>query len=200
MPLPRFDRIDFLLAKALIVLLTVATTALTLGVPLTRWLSGRRLTWELAGPDVTTVPATTTATSGTMLRGTDTLAVSIDHPGSGAWAISLLPAVVLSVAAIVIAWQLLRLLRRIEEHRAFATASAAALRVIGLTLVAASLLTSLLTGRADAVVARRASSGESDALGLELPIGALLTALLVLALAEAFAQGTRLQRDVEGLV
>ncbi len=58
---------------------------------------------------------------------------------------------------------------------------------------------SLCTGVADSVVTSRALR-DVVSFGFTVPFVPIIAAFLVLALAEAFAQGVRLQDDVEGLV
>lgn len=200
MRLEMFDRIDFLLTKALLAVVGVAVPMFSLGLPLLTWLRNRPLRWELDGLGVTEVPIGLVPHDGVTLLGTESIAVRIEDAGTSAWMASLLPGALLSVAVGIAAWLLLRLVQRIEKGKPFVAASAVALRLLGATIVLGSLAVSLGLGFADAVIARRALEVEQLSMSLEMPLVAFIVALLVLAVAEAFAQGARLQDDVEGLV
>ena len=195
---PRFDRSDFVLTKGLLVLLALGLPALTVGGPLVAWWRGRPLTWELDGLSATLVPPDLRPSSGVRLSGTGTVGVSIPSAATSTWLASLLPGLALSATGLVIAWQLLRVVRRIEQRRAFVASTASAFRVIALALFLGSLVLAVAQGVADAQISQRAlSMGDFE---VTVPLLPSVGALLVLALAEAFGQGARLQDDVEGLV
>lgn len=200
MRLPLFDRVDFLFTKALLILVAVAVPVFALGVPLGRWLSGRSLTWELEGVGATTVPDRLVPGAGVSLTGSETVAVRIEEAGAGPWLVSLVPGLLISLAVVLGVWLTLRLVRSIEQRRPFVQASAHALRWVGALLLLAPVLVGLGTGIADAVIAERALQDDVFSLTLSIAFLPVLAGLLVLAVGEAFAQGVRLQEDVEGLV
>lgn len=198
-----FDRMDFFLTKALLAIVAVAVPVFSIGLPLAGWVRNRPLEWQLDGPDgleATAVPDRLVAQDGVSLRGAESVVVRIEEAGAGPWVSVLLPGVLLSLAVGLAAWLLLRLLQRIEQREPFAAASATACRLLGATILLGSLAVSLALGLADAVIAQRALDGAALGFAFEVPFVAFVAALLMLALAEAFAQGARLQHDVEGLV
>lgn len=194
-----FDRTDFLLTKVMIVAVAVGIPLASVGAPLVGWATGRSLIWEVAGTRATSVPADLATRVGVEARGTDTLALRIDGAGAGTWLATLLPGLALSVAVALGAWLFLRLVQRIERGQPFVAASARSLRLLSITILVGSLAVSLCTGVADSVVTERALR-DVVSFGFTVPFVAVIAAFLVLALAEAFAQGVRLQDDVEGLV
>lgn len=200
MRIPFFDRLDFWMTKGVLILVGVAVPLYSVGWPLASWLQDKPLRWELEGLGPTSVPDRLVAQDGVTLRGADTVVVRITDAGAGPWLASLLPGVVLSIAVGLGAWLLLRLVRRIEQGQPFVSASATSLRLLGATVLVGSLAVSLGLGVAEAVISQRALDGADPVFGFEVSFLAFVSALLMLALAEAFAQGVRLQEDVEGLV
>jgi hypothetical protein len=200
MRLPFFDRLDFLMTKALLAIVGVGVPVISIGWPLVSWLRDEPLRWTLDGLGVTTVPDRLVPLGGVSLRGADTITVRIEDAGAGAWMATLLPGLLLSVAVGLVAWLLLRVVQRIERSEPFVSASAVALRLVGATILLGSLAVSLGLGAADVVITGRALEGADPDFGFEVNFIAFVAALLMLALAEAFAQGARLQKDVEGLV
>lgn len=200
MRLPLFDRVDFWTTKLLLALVGVAMPVFSVGWPLVSWLRDQPLRWDLEGFGPTTAPDRLVPQDGVMLRGAETVVVRIDHAGAGAWLATLLPGLILSIAVGLVAWLLLRLVRRIELGQPFVAASATSLRLVGTTVLLGSVAVSLGVGLADTVVTQRAFDGVADTFGFDVPFMAVIIALLLLALAEAFAQGVRLQDDVDGLV
>lgn len=200
MRIPFFDRLDLWVTKALLILVGVVVPLYSVGWPLARWLQDKPLHWELEGLGPTSVPDRLVAQEGVTLRGADTVVVHIADAGAGPWLASLLPGAVLSVTVGLGAWLLLRLVRRIEQGQPFVSASATSLRLLAATVLVGSLAVSLGLGVAEAVISQRALDGADPVFGFEVSFVAFVGALLMLALAEAFAQGVRLQEDVEGLV
>lgn len=199
MKLLRFDRTDFLLTRLMIAAVGVGVPLVSVGAPLVRWATGRALHWQVSGPDATTVPVDLATRAGVDARGTDSLGLRIDGAGTGTWLATLLPGIALSVSVVLGAWLLLRLVQSIELGQPFVAASAQALRLLSMIVLVGSLAVALCTGVADAVVTQRALR-DVVSFGFTVPFVAVIAAFLILALAEAFAQGVRLQDDVEGLV
>ena len=199
MKLPTFDRTDFLLTKLMIAAVAVGVPLASVGTPLARWATGQALHWQVPGPGATRVPADLALRAGADARGTDTLLLRINGAGTGTWLATLLPALALSVTVVLGAWLLLRLVQRIEHGQPFVAASAQALRLLSMVVLVGSLAVAFCTGVADSVVTERALR-DVVSFGFTVPFVSVIAAFLVLALAEAFAQGVRLQDDVEGLV
>lgn len=200
MRFPLFDRLDLWMTKALLAVVGVAVPLFSIGLPVVTWLRGGPLRWQLDGLGGHGAPQGLVPGDGVTLRSTDTVTVRIHEAGVEPWLASLLPGVLGSIAVAVAVWLLLRLVRRIEQGKPFVVASATALRLLGATILLGSLAVSLGVGVADAVITQRAVDGAVFSFAFEMPFLAFVAALVTLALAEAFVQGSRLQEDVEGLV
>jgi hypothetical protein len=113
-------------------------------------------------------------------------------------------AVVLGLAVGLGAWLLRPLLESLAAGRPFCSGNARRLAWLAVVVVAAGQVGPLLPQIGSLVVLDRldlAFPGTPVAPSLSLSLGpALLIGLLLLVLAEAFRQGERLSRDVEGLV
>ncbi len=199
MRLPIFDRTDYALTVALLVLVSLVTPLLLVLLPLVQWLGGGAFHWELSGVGTSPAPAGLSPRDGVTLTGGDTVDVQMAHAGAAVWTASLLPGLLLSAAVIIVCWQLVRLVASTGRRQPFVDASVRALRFIAVTVASASVAHGLVTGIADSVVAAHALTGDKSA-SFTFPLVGLLVALLVLVVAEAFAHGARLQEDVEGLV
>lgn len=201
----QFDRWDFLGTKAVLLLVAVGTPLLSVGAPVWRWLSGGPLRWEAQTgvTDALTSPQVVPR-DGTRLTWPGDLRVSLDDPDAGVWLASLLPGVVVSAAAVVIAVSLLRLVGRVQARTVFVRDSVRTLRVVALTLLASAVLVTTAGAVADSVVMAAAVETRATTATFTLDAGpavvVFVTGLVVAALAEAFAHGTRLADDVSGLV
>jgi hypothetical protein len=142
---------------------------------------------------------------GTQVQGETQLRYVVDHASVGLWLITLLPAFVLVVAVSAVALLLLRTMRETYAGRPFSEHGVRRLRLVAVVVGTAAITVPLLSSvSSHAIVARvlpdqaRGVVDGWDLFGATLPW--LVVALLVLALAEAFAIGVRLADDVDGLV
>ena len=197
---PTFDRLDFLATKLLLAAVGIGVPLFTVVVPLGRWVTGGTLTWELDDVGRPALRSGLRLRDGVDVTGGATLGLRIPDAGATTWLVSLVPGLLLSAAVGLVVLQLLRLVRNIQDGRPFDATSARALRLIGATVLAATFVVGVGTGVADAVVSDRALSGDGVSMSVSTSFVPLVAGLLVLALAEAFAQGVRMQDDVEGLV
>jgi hypothetical protein len=121
------------------------------------------------------------------------------------WALSLLPALLLSVAISVVAWLLLRTMRETYAGEPFSTTGVRRLRRVASVVGIAAVVVPALQAVAEHSIAAHVLPEEGpgligrwDVLGETIPW--LVAALLLFAIAEAFSVGQRLADDVEGLV
>ena len=196
---PQFDRIDYALTLALLVLVSLVTPLILVLLPLLQWLGGSDFHWTLTDVGTPSSPTGLSPADDVTLTGGGSVDVHIVQAGATVWLVSLLPALLVSVAVVLVCWQLFRLVLQIERRRPFVDASISALRLIAVTVAVASVGYGLARAFADSVMAARAFT-EDVGTSFTLPFIWLLAALLILVVAEAFAQGARLQEDVEGLV
>ncbi len=129
----------------------------------------------------------------------------IDNASLWPWAVSLLPALFLSLAVSTVAVLLLRMMTETYSGRPFSEGGARRLRRVAAVVGVAAVVVPLLESVSGHVVVSRVLPTQSpgviagwDVLGATLPW--LLVSLLVLAVAEAFGIGARLAHDVDGLV
>ncbi|MCW2817927.1 MAG: hypothetical protein JWR42_714 [Marmoricola sp.] len=178
----------------------VGVPVVTVLVPLGVWISGGPLAYDLTGVGRASLRAGLHLDHGVSLRGGSTVGVRIEEAGATTWLASLLPGMLLSALAVTVAVLLFRLVQRIQAGTPFVAASASSLRLIGLTLEASTLIMGVGNGIAGSVVHARALTATELRLSFDFSLVPVIAGLLVLALAEAFAQGVRMQDDVEGLV
>lgn len=191
-----FDRADFLGTRILLWLVLLGAPAVCVVLPALRWAAGEPLTWTV-GVDQPQAPVA----GGAEVLGSD-LAVSVPDADTGTWLATLLPGLVLSLAVAAGCWLLLRLLGRIQRGEPFVTASVWSLRGVAGLLIITPLPVAVASGLAGSRVAEAALTDPHDGFVVDLAgvVVACLTGLLVGAVAEAFARGVQVQRDVEGLV
>ena len=191
-----FDRADFLITR-IVLLLAVAGTALVQVVgPAIEWARGGPLTWTVA-PLHADVPLR----EGVESLGAEVV-VSVPDATTESWIATLVPGVISTLAVAIGAWLVLRLMRRIQAGEPFVRASVWSLRGVAGLLVMVPLLMSVAVAVATRLVAEQALPSVEDALAFDLSraLWTVLAGALVAAVAEAFARGVELQRDVEGLV
>lgn len=199
-----FDRWDFLSTKVLIVLAGLLVPIFTLLVPAAMWAQNKPLEW--AGPtgqDEKARSAEAIAKSGTEAHWADQAVVKITDASTEVWMASLLPGAVLTLVTLSICWFLYRLITGIQREKEFTSASVWALRGIALSLLIGAAAYTVVTGIADDIVMNSAVNGPETALITISIVGPILisvVALIIAAIAEAFAHGAKIQDDVEGLV
>lgn len=200
-----FDRWDFLGTRVVLGVIALGATGIGVVAPVVQWLRGEPLTWQLqTGTTDEVVTDQLAARPGVDLTWPGTVGVTIDDAGTGTWLASIIPGVLLATATVIVVVALLRLLSSIEAQRPFAYAAVRSLRVIGATLLGASVLVTLAGSFANVAVLDAAVDLQGDVTTFIFDFGdAFLVAaagLVCAALAEAFAHGIKLADDVEGLV
>ena len=199
-----FDRWDFLFTKGFILLAALLVPLFTLLVPAARWAQNKPLEWVgPTGLDQQVRSAEAIAKSGVEAYWADQAVVKITDAPTDVWLASLLPGVVLTLATLSICWFLYRLITGIQSEREFTSASVWALRGIALSLLLGAAVFTVVTGLADDIVMNSAVNGlETPLITISIvgPIVISVCALLIAAIAEAFAHGSNMQEDVEGLV
>jgi uncharacterized protein (UPF0261 family) len=198
-----FDRWDFLATKVVLVVVAIATPIATLVVPLSDWARGKPLVWTVDTGVVDAVPSGRIAwREGATARGTGDAVVTIHGAGGGTWLASMLPGLVLCVATVIVAFLCFQLLRRIQAGEPFGAGSVTILRLTAVIVISGTFLVSVAGSFADVLIMNRAVENSSaiafSVTGEQIVLVAV--GLLVAAMAEAFAQGERIRRDVEGLV
>ncbi|MGL5811207.1 MAG: DUF2975 domain-containing protein [Nocardioides sp.] len=198
-----FDRWDFLATKTLLAVTGIATPVVLLLAPAWRWAQGRPLQWSadivvnrLAAPTITARP-------GAELTWDGTARMTIDDPAPSVWVATMLPQAFVALTVVAVIVVLYRLIVRIQSGTAFVMASVRGLRIIALILLAAPWFVLPLGGYADAAVVGTALAGtqiNDFALVTGGSLAVMAAGLMIGAIAEAFAQGQRLQDDVDGLV
>ncbi|QCW51299.2 DUF2975 domain-containing protein [Nocardioides dongxiaopingii] len=202
MKLPVFDRWDFLATQVVVLGVAALTALVTVVRPLVAWIGGGALEWDLTTDDVGRAPEGLLARDGSTVRGVEGIHVEVSDASAATWAASLLPGVVVSVAALVVALLAVRVLRGIQSGHPFTQANVDALRAISMATALGVVLHVLTTSLADHRV-RAAALVDRDEVTLfwgEVPLTLLGALLVVGALAHAFDRGRRLEQDVEGLV
>lgn len=188
----RFDRADRLATTILLWLVVGATAAYPVFIGVD-WARRRQVT--LSGVPVDVDPGA--AGAGEVVGGPAEVDVLVQDVGAGHFVLILL-ATLLSVGGAVWGSVLLsRFLRDLGAGAPFAPANVTRLRVVALLLVVVPLLAELVYALARAMI-MDAAGGEGFL--MTFTPGWLVAGLLVAAVAQAFAAGTRLQDDVDGLV
>ena len=200
-----FSRFDFVVTRGILGLVALATPVLTLAVPVWSWVGGRPLTWTAdVDPSNAQLSGFGSTATGTEVDWNGTALISLAHASTSVRIYTLAPAVLLCLAVVAVALLLIRLTGRVQRSEAFVTDSVRSLRLIAWTIIMGWLATSLAGNVASAAVLDAAFPDQPPTLTLTPFSGAgllmLLTGMLVGVIAEAFAQGTRLANDVDGLV
>lgn len=199
-----FDRWDWLLTKGFIALVALLVPLFTVLLPTLMWIQDEPLEWTgPTGQNDVIRSAEGIAQDGVVAHWTDEAAVTIANAPADVWAASLLPGVVLSLATLSICWFLYRLITQIQSEKEFTRVSVWSLRGIALSLILGAAVFTVVTGIADDIVMSRAvdaTDGPLITIGIAGPIIVSVCALVIAAIAEAFAHGANLQDDVEGLV
>jgi hypothetical protein len=194
-----------------VLLLGVGAVGLVLGVAF--WLSGFT---AVGGP--VTVPVGLSPSGGTTEP--DQVAVSVDGLPSGAqvWApaselrltaegstaaeqaLARADELLAGIGVALAAWLLLPVLSDIAARRPFDPGRSGRVAGVAVVVLGVGLLGPLLPAWASALVIGRLGLDSPVTWAATLPLAPVLVAGLVMVVAEAFRQGERLSRDVEGLV
>lgn len=192
-----FGRSDLVLLKVLLAGSVVTSIVGWVVLPVVRWVRGEDLVIHFAGPaQVSQLSGTGVRVSGAeydlLLPRADTAQRVVD----------LLPGL-LSVAVVAFgALVLHRLVTSIASGDAFVRANVRRLGILAGLVIAGSALMSTARGFADLVVLDRVDDLGSltPEASISISLVSIVVGLLVALLMEAFAHGTRLRDDVDGLV
>lgn len=200
----RFDRSDFYASYLVIAFLAAAVPTYVLVMPLLTWIRDLPLRTQVQLEGGEPLPTELAAPApGVQLTWDGATTARFEHLDAGTWLAFLAPGLVVTVATLITAWLLWRLLRSIEDGRPFVAGNLWRLRGIAAVL---------LLGPPLHLVAGAWSAGALTAAALEeAPTGfwfmlspsfvlVMGVGMLLAAIAEAFRRGTALEHDVEGLV
>ena len=189
----RSDRIGLVLLLGAAGLAAAGTWVL---VPLLAWVGGSDLPVPFASE--VSVPALDAA--GVRYSDAQYL-LHLTDPTSGQRLLHLLPGVGFTAVVVVAAALVARLVRDVGRNDPFTPVNVRRLRVLGLLLLVAWPVVTLVQFAADAAVLAGHDLGElGSSFRFELPVGVMLAGMVAGLLAEAFAAGSRLRDDVDGLV
>lgn len=198
----RFDRTDLSASYVLIGLIALGTTLATVVWPLVDWLRGTPLSWLVSTTaDVDAGPGLG-VTVGTAARWSGDVVVTLADASATARVVTLVPGLILCLAVVLVAVQLVPLLRSIESGEPFVAASVRRLRVIALIVMITPALLLVAHALAGVVVSTEALTGAPFALDLTFSgvfVG-LAAGLMIAAIAQAFTRGAQLRADTDGLV
>ena len=203
MKLWEFDRWDFLVTRIALGLVIVAAPLFGVVLPFARLFGDRPLRWYGdTGQGGDLPPELVQPGPGGDVVWNGDASVSIPDPSIGLELLSLVPTFLGVAAATFVAYLLLRLLTRIQRGEPFVESSVRSLRLISVTVLIGGAVTPIANAIVNAEIMQRATQEASPM--VQFDVGAViswgLVALLIAAVAEAFAQGVRMSRDVEGLV
>ena len=191
-----FDRWDRLGLAVVLGLIAIATTVVTLVLPLIAWAQGENLTVAYVSPiTVPELDAVDTA------YGEGHYDVIVSDPTTAQRVFDLVPGLMTLPLVLAACWLVLRLMQDIGRGDAFRTRNVTRLRalaailVIGLPIVFFANLS--FTG---ALLSGAELGTLPPAAWIELPWPAFVAGMCLALLAEAFKAGSRLRDDVEGLV
>lgn len=188
-PVPT-SRLDRWGTTATLVVVTVLAAASEVGGPLRRWILGDdlrlvvdgRTAGVVTGDDVESVEAVLRVPAGVTERLVD-----------------LLPGVATTLVLVVGASIVLRVASDVNSGRPFAERNATRLRVLAVVVLVAPVLLAYVEMACHQVVLHLLDL-DAEVATLQIPGWGIVAGLLCLVLAQAFATGTRLQDDAEGLV
>lgn len=189
----RSDRWGFTALLGLAALVTVLGGVVA---PIRDWTAGTPVPVEVYAP--VSVPALDAVG---VEHGLGAFEVLVPVSSAGVRMLAVLPGLLVALLVVVGGWLVLRLMRTVAAGEPFAPANVARLRGLAVLLVFGSSVVFFLE-----MAVRGALLGTVDLGGLEpglvldVPWLAILAGMVLALLAEAFAAGTRLRDDVEGLV
>lgn len=189
----RSDRIGLVLVLAAAGLLSVATWLL---VPILGWASGS----ALPVPFSSEVEVPRLDAAGLRYGEADYL-LRIPDAGVGQWLLHLLPGLGFTAIVVVGAVLLAPVIGDIGRGDPFRSRNVRRLRVVGMLLLVGWPVMTVLQSVADAAaLASLDVEGVPVGITVALPFGVMIAGMIVGLVAEAFAAGSRLRDDVDGLV
>lgn len=194
----RFGRIDRAVLRAVLWIAAAVSAAFAVVVPAWGAVSGRSIrvaSWlEASAPDLVGV-------SGVAIDNPADVVVVVDEPTAGDRLLDMTPGLVTACAVVLVVIMLDRVLRDIGHGEPFSTGNVTRLRVTALAIMVGSAAEAALDAITGMVITGNHFPPDLPArASFELPLGWIAGGLVVAAIAEAFAHGTKLRQDVEGLV
>lgn len=180
----------------------VLTLIGTIGLPIVEWVSHDPLEWTGRVANARSLPADLAGPSdGVRLAWDGTAAITLEDPTARDRLMALLPGAVAGGAIVAVLLLLIGLLNRIQAGSPFVPASVRTLRIIAVVIALAGAVVPILDMAASThIVGTAVADASSPPPTAFLNFAWFAVALLLYSLAEAFAHGVRMARDVEGLV
>lgn len=188
----RFDRSDSVATQLILWLLVGASAAYSAFI-IIDWALRRQVTLT----EVPVQAAEDAAGAGRVLNPV-AAEVVVDDVGAGHFVLLLVGSLLTVAAAVWAAVLLTRFLGDLADGDPFGPANVTRLRIVAALLLVVPLVASVVIAIARAEILEAA--GAEAGFALSFSLGWIAAGLLVAAIAQAFATGTRLRSDVDGLV
>lgn len=194
----RFGRSDNAVLRVLLWIGAAVAAVFAVVVPVRGAVTGGSITV----PFWTDVSATELAgTTGVTVDNPAGVNLVIDEPSVGERLLDLAPGLVLACTAVLVVIMLDRVLRDIGRGEPFSAGNVTRLRAIALAIIVGSAVEAALdAGTGIVITGNHLAADLAPRASFELPVGWIVAGLVVAAIAEAFARGAELRRDVAGLV
>jgi DUF2975 family protein len=140
------------------------------------------------------------AGGGVTLKGTHAAELSFRHPDVGQRLLLALPDLIAAALALVVVWQLARLVRTLRAGDPFVPGNARRLTVIALAVVVGGAAVPLATAITTDLLQRDTAVDGVVVFSASLDFLPFLIGFLVAALAEFFRRGAKLREETVGLV
>lgn len=191
-----FDRVDRIGLVLVLALAAVGSATAWVVVPALTWATGG----DLRVPFFSEVTVPPLDAAGIRYDEADYL-VHVADATTGQWLLHLVPGLGFTAVVLRCAALLVPVVRDLGRGDPFAPANVRRLRVVGLLLLVAWPVLTLAQSAAEAaVIGQLDLGGLGTRVSLTLPLGVMLAGLVAGLVAEAFAAGSRLRDDVDGLV
>ena len=196
-----FDRGDFIATKLVLMVVTLAAVVGTIGPRVLAWMRGDPLEAQV---DTGTHGAggALAPRDGVRLEWSSTADVTIPDASASTWLVSMLPGIAVTIAVALAAVLLWLVVSRIQRDAPFDAVSVRLLRGLAVVGLVYAFIAPTLDAAANSAVLRAAvvEPGKHFEIGFGVHLAVLVASLVCATMAEAFAVGVRMQRDVEGLV
>lgn len=193
-----FGRSDSAVLRVLLWVGAAASAAFAVVVPVWEAVNGRSITvpsWlEVSAPDLA-------GATGVAIANPADVVLVVDEPTAGDRLLGLAPGLVAAGAVILVVIMLDRVLRDLGRGEPFSAGNVTRLRVTALAIIvgaAAEAALDAITGMV--ITGNHLPPDLPPRASFEMPLAWIAGGLVVAAIAEAFARGTELRRDVDGLV
>lgn len=140
-------------------------------------------------------------TTGVAIDNPADVVLVVDEPSAGDRLLNLAPGLVAACTVILAVIMLDRVLRDLGRGEPFAVGNVTRLRATAMAIIAGSAAEAALDAITGMVISgNHLPPGLPPRASFEVPLAWIAGGLVVAAIAEAFARGTELRRDVDGLV